>query len=105
MFIPPSGEGKYSYTQRPFPTCGVVFSDLHVVCCAAGRALQVECIVCEGQVVSCGAVQVPLTVGVVRVVGAREARALDGAAPAHIGTSTGSCGGNSGNNKCYKHRA
>ena len=37
---------------------------------------------------SCGAVQVPLTEGVVRVVGAREAGALDGAALAHICTST-----------------
>lgn len=50
------------------PTSGVVLSDLYIVLGTAGRGLQAEVTEAEGQIVSGGPLQVPLTARHVRIV-------------------------------------
>lgn len=72
-------------------TWGIVFSDLNVVCRTACTALQVEVIIAESEVVACGPLQVPLTVGAVRIVGSWETRTVEDTPLTYVGTSTCCC--------------
>lgn len=72
-------------------TWGIVFSDLHIVSRTICSGLQAEVPIAESEVVPCGSLKVPLTVGAVRIVGSWEARTVEYTSLTYVGTSTCSC--------------
>lgn len=72
-------------------TWGVVLSDLHIVSRASISILQAEIPIAKSEVVSCGSLQVPLTTGAIRIVGAWEAWAVDHTPLTYVGASTCCC--------------